>query len=220
MNKPYGYKEKDLIALADFVENGGFYGKPLSRGFKEYALISGKAAGSVRNLYYSLAKFSRENADFSDKHLNGKPIFVQKSEKFSEEEKSIISKIAEFSARGVSVRHATICLAGGDAKKALRYQNKYRNAVKRSVARENDDSALQIVSAEKFLSARLKAEINRLADRLVSDYKKENARLYRQVAALKSENERLIKRLGEKNGGIIGYLKRNAGAPDVKYLNH
>ena len=219
MNKPYGYKESDLIALAEFIVKGGFCGKPLSQGFKDYAFITGKAAGSVRNLYYALAKFSAENADFAERHLGGKPIKVEKSEKFSEEENAVITKIAEFTARGVSVRKATICLAGGDAKRALRYQNKYRNALKLSEKQRAHNRETQILPTEKFLTKRLKAEINRLADRLAADYKKQNARLLRQVAALKAENERLAASSNGKAGGVIGYFKRNVGAPVSNFLD-
>lgn len=219
MNRPYGYKEKDLIALAEFIVKGGFSGKPLSQGFKDYAAITGKAAGSVRNLYYALAKFSNENAEFAEKHLGGKPVKVEKSEKFSEEENGIVSKIAEFKSRGVSVRRATICLAGGDAKKALRYQNKYRNALKFSEKQKASESDAQILPTEKFFVKRLKAEINKLADRLAAGYKKENAKLIRQLAALKAENERLYRRLNGSNGGVIGYFNRNAGDRSVKFLD-
>ncbi len=219
MNRPYGYKEKDLIDLAEFIVKGGFSGKPLSQGFKDYAAITGKAAGSVRNLYYALAKFSNENAEFTEKHLGGKPVKVEKSEKFSEEENGIVSKIAEFKSRGVSVRRATICLAGGDAKKALRYQNKYRNALKFSEKQKARESDAQILPTEKFFVKRLKAEINKLADRLAAGYKKENAKLIRQLAALKAENERLYRRLNGSNGGVIGYFNRNAGDRSVKFLD-
>lgn len=219
MNRPYGYKEKDLIALAEFIVKGGFSGKSLSQGFKDYAAITGKAAGSVRNLYYALAKFSNENAEFAEKHLGGKPVKVEKSEKFSEEENGIVSKIAEFKSRGVSVRRATICLAGGDAKKALRYQNKYRNALKLSEKQKARESDAQILPTEKFFVKRLKAEINKLADRLAAGYKKENAKLIRQLAALKAENERLYRRLNGSNGGVIGYFNRNAGDRSVKFLD-
>ena len=218
MNKPYGYKESDLVALAEFLTAGGFRGKPLSQGFKEYAEVSGRAAGSVRNLYYALAKFSRDNAEFTDKYLGGRPIAVEKSEKFTVEEKSVLEKIAEFRSRGVSVRRATICLAGGDVKKALRYQNKYRNALKRSAKRQGGN-AEQIISTEKFLAARLKEEINKLADRLAASYKRENAKLLRQIAALKAENERLSGLLLKKNEGVIGYLKRNAGTSYTNFLD-
>ena len=219
MNKPYGYKENDLITLARFISGGGFSGKPLSQGFREYAALSGKAAGSVRNLYYALAKFSREDAEFTAKYLNGNPITVEQSEVFSEDEKCLLEKIAELKERGCSVRKATITLAGGDAKKALRYQNKFRNTVKQSNGLNGTVKMTKTQTVtDEFLTAKLKAEINKLADRLALSLKKENSALLRQVAALKAENERLNKRFNANGGRIAEYFGRAGGAPVSEIL--
>ena len=130
MEKPYGYKESDVIALAEFIKGGEFLGKPLSEVFKEYAKKSGKSAGSVRNLYYALAKFSRENEKFTAEYLGGKPVSVEKPDGFSaEEERDLISKIENYKKNGTSVRKATLLLARGDAKLALRFKNKYRSVI-------------------------------------------------------------------------------------------
>jgi capsular polysaccharide biosynthesis protein len=47
-----------------------------------------------------------------------------------EEEKELIKQILTLKSQGVSVRRAVYQLANNDVKKALRYQNKYRNALK------------------------------------------------------------------------------------------
>lgn len=221
MNKPYGYKEKDLVALAEYIKGGGFGGKSLSRNFKEYAAAAGKAAGSVRNLYYTLAKFSQENAEFTREYLGGKPLSVGKSEKFSEDEKSVIGKIAEMKARGVSVRRATICLAGGDVRKALRYQNKYRNSVKKTQPAGGycGESVGNTVHTERFLFERLKREINGLADRLSSELKRENSALLRRITVLEAENGRLRSRLNAKEGRIAEYFSERAGRVRAEFLN-
>lgn len=225
MEKPYGYKTEDMIAFAEFIASGGLKGKPLAQGFRDYAALSGKAAGSVRNLYYALAGFSRKNAEFTAKYLGGKTLKVDKSEKFSVEESKILEKIAEFTARGVSVRRATVCLAGGDAKKALRYQNKYRNELKRAAMAEDycakggESQGGVDFTAREFVTARLKKEINRLADRLAFELKRENAALISEISALKAENGRLYERLNGKEGRAAGYFGRNAAASRAKYLN-
>ena len=89
MNKIYGYKEKDVVGLAQFLlerDKGS-----LSSKFNEYAMLSGKAKGTVRNLYYALAKKSKEDKDFCNKILNGKQLNVGKIVEFSEsEEKQFI----------------------------------------------------------------------------------------------------------------------------------
>lgn len=215
MEKPYGYKMCDLIALAKFIAENRCCDKPLSESFKEYALLSGKAAGSVRNLYYTLAKFSHENEEFTKTYLGGKPIAVEKSETFSEEENAIINRIKEYKSRGVSVRKATMLLSGGDAKKALRFQNKYRNVVKKSltVSEKHTENTGKLVQTKTFLFERLKKEINSLADRLSADLKKENTILIRQIAALKTENERLNRELYGNGGQIIRYFGQKAGIP-------
>ena len=216
MEKPYGYKESDVIALAEFIKGGEFLGKPLSEVFKEYAKKSGKSAGSVRNLYYALAKFSRENAEFTARHLGGKPISVEKSDGFSaEEERDLISKIENYKKNGTSVRKATLLLAGGDAKLALRFQNKYRSVI---AARATE--LTETVNAEKttpsqiFLTERLKGEIDKLVDRLFLPLKQENFRLKREILMLKSENDRLNRQIYGKNGRVLHYFERNVGTPD------
>ena len=53
----YGYKEKDVIGLAKFIDERK--GQSLSKTFESYAVISGKAKGTVRNLYYGILKENR-----------------------------------------------------------------------------------------------------------------------------------------------------------------
>ena len=81
MEKIYGYKEKDVLGLAEFIKNRG--NASLSSVFEKYGLASGKAKGTVRNLYYALAKFSSENQEFCDKYLDGKPLKVSKIIEFN-----------------------------------------------------------------------------------------------------------------------------------------
>lgn len=215
MFKLYGYKESDLIALSQFITGGKFSGKSLTECFKNYAAATGRSAGSVRNLYYALAKYSRENAGFTAEYLNGKPIEVGKSENFSAQEaKNLVEKIENYKRRGVSVRKATLMLAGGDAKTALRFQNKYRTLIRagENSAKDASRNGIKIIPAKEFLVNRLKKEIDRLTDRLFSGLKTENEKLKKEVYCLKSENARLYRELYGKNGRVIGYFGRNGGA--------
>lgn len=216
MEKPYGYKESDVIALAEFIKGGEFLGKPLSEVFKEYAKKSGKSAGSVRNLYYALAKFSRENEKFTAEHLGGKPISVEKADGFSaEEERDLISKIQSYVNNGTSVRKATLLLAGGDAKLALRFQNKYRSVIAaRATERTETVNAEKTTPLQSFLTERLKGEIDKLIDRLFLPVKQENFRLRRENLMLKSENDRLSRQIYDKKGRVLRYFERNVGAPE------
>ena len=124
MEKLYGYKTSDVIALAEFIRKRE--NQSLSLIFEKFGEKYGKAKGTVRNLYYALAKKSNEDQAFCAKYLNGKPILVSKIIGFDGvEEKELIEKIVLEKSKGRSVRSIIMSLADGDAKIALRYQNKY-----------------------------------------------------------------------------------------------
>ncbi len=129
MEKIYGYKERDIVGLAEFLKSRG--SESLTKVFESYALKYGKAKGTVRNLYYALAKLSKEDQRFCQEYLGGQPISVSPIIEFDDgEERSLIKKIISAKCDGKSVRRAINDLAEGDSKRALRYQNKYRNAIK------------------------------------------------------------------------------------------
>ena len=92
MEKMYGFKEKDVIGLAELIKNRGE--KTLTEVFNEYSLINGKAKGTVRNLYYALAKKSATDKEFCQKYLDGKPLEVSQIVQFDgEQERDLIRKI-------------------------------------------------------------------------------------------------------------------------------
>lgn len=214
MIKPYGFKSGDLKELAKFISGGGFSANSLTENFRNYALKTGKACGSVRNLYYALAKLSRDDADFSREYLGGNPLTVERPDRFSREENELIGKIKEYKAQGVSVRKATFLLANGDPKKALRLQNKYRSSenVKNAsyISPINADGssreAAEQTIREGFLRLRLKKEIDGLVDRIAVSVRKENEDLKRQVMILKAENRKLARELSERSRSATGYF--------------
>ncbi len=129
MERLYGYKEKDIIGLAGYIKERG--SRSLSEVFSDYAKDSGKAKGTVRNLYYALAKRSNSDTELCDKYFGGKPLSVGKIITFDcDDEKQLIKKILIGKQNGKSVRSIIMQLSNGDGKLALRYQNKFRNAVK------------------------------------------------------------------------------------------
>ena len=129
MEKIYGYKEKDIVALAEFIKDKGEIS--LTNAFERFGVLNGKAKGTVRNLYYALAKKSNEDKDFCQKYLSGKPIKISKIVEFTvQDEKDLIKNIIVQKSTGKSVRSIIMDMAKGDAKTALRYQNKYRNTIK------------------------------------------------------------------------------------------
>ncbi len=216
MDKIYGYKQKDVIGLAEFLKTRR--GESLSQTFSNYALKSGKAKGTVRNLYYALAKLSKEDQHFCKEYLGGQPISVSPIIEFDDgEERSLIKKIISAKCDGKSVRRAINDLAEGDSKRALRYQNKYRNAIKNKPALINEivdelesegkqikkvfvgvDKEISIIPEEQL--SKLKTEINNLFERVSAKTRKENKFLKERIAILERENLRLMNMLykGEK----------------------
>ena len=213
MQKIYGYKEKDVKGLAEFIT--GRKRGALTEAFGEYAEMTGKARGTVRNMYYALAKLSAKDKAFCDEYLGGKPLEVEKIVTFgAEEEKELITSVVKE-------------ITGGDAKKSLRFQNKYRGIMKNkpelieSVRKElaaqgelplrtYDKRAFKVVSRgtgalPETQLRRLKAEINGLMMRVAAGIRKENAVLKDKLAALEIENLRLKNTLygnGGKNSAM------------------
>ncbi len=217
MNKLYGYKDKEVLEFIEFLKSE----KPVNRkkAFNDFALKKGKSAGTVRNMYYALAKKSREDQDFREDFLGGKAISVGKIEKFSiEEEKELVKKVLDKRSAGLSVRRAIIDLANGNDKLCLRYQNKFRNLLKtnpdlvkkeatanryvKSV--EINNSATAVVP--EVLLIRLKREINFLAERLSENLRAENAKLKDKIILLELENLKLKGEL-QKNDSTKAYFK-------------
>ena len=223
MEKIYGYKEKDVIQLAKFIN--GRKDKTLTKAFNEFAVEHGKSKGTVRNLYYALAKLSNKDQEFCDKYLNGQPIFVSEVENFSkEQEKELVKKVLLLKHQGKSVRNAINLLANGDAKLALRYQNKYRNFIKtkreelnlliEEIKKENGVTIeLETIKTQEYFNEfqlkRLKAEINGLVSRISQDLQKENQMLKERINFLQSENLKLNRLLYGTNTPIEYFSKHN-----------
>ena len=204
MDKIYGYKEEDVIGLAKFLSLTKE--KNLTNAFKEYASSVNKAPGTVRNLYYALARKSNQSQEFCDKYLNGKKIEVHKIVEFEDDEEiKLIKRVLVSKSEGRSVRSAIMEMAKGDGKLALRYQNKFRNAMKNKrslilklseelclsspIKENNGENITSIVSDNQF--NKLKAEINGLVGRISVKIRRENQYLKQRIATLERENLKL-----------------------------
>ena len=226
MEKIYGYKLKDVEGLAEFIKNRGHLS--LTEAFEEYGEINNKAKGTVRNLYYAMAKRSATDALFCQKYFCGTPLKVSKIEGFNEqEEKALIKNILLKKEEGKSVRGAIMEMTGGDGKMALRFQNKFRNALKHKprliaeVIQELKDEGKKIQSLEKeksvesYLSesqiAKLKKDINSLVAKISYKTNRENQALKERVALLERENLRLSNLLYAegKNVNAIKFFKKS-----------
>ena len=225
MNKIYGYKTKDVEGLIECLKDSK--NQSLSKIFEQYALKTGKSKGTVRNLYYALAKASKQDQEFCDAYLGGKQLSVNQIVEFSkDEEENLVEQILLEKARGKSVRGAIMERANGDAKLALRYQNKFRNALKNKTElvnktveklkkQGNDVQPLlykdkRAVSDEQMFS--LKKEINALFERVALKVKCENERLKDRIIALENENMRLRRFIqGESFNDALGFFSGQGG---------
>ena len=214
MEKIYGYKQQDLIGLAQMIKGNK---KNLSKVFEAYSAQTGKAKGSVRNLYYALVKLSQIDAEFTKKYLDGKPIVANKIVQFNKDEEDwLIQKIVEKQKEGQSVRSAIIQLANGDVKLALRFQNKYRSALKQGKIEEirlgehfnKAQLQNQAVKIDEEHFVRLKKEIDNLVNKISQKVRKENSYLKVRISFLEAENARL-------NNILYG----NSGVKVVEYFN-
>lgn len=226
MEKIYGYKKSDVLGLIEYLKLKGE--GSLSKAFEGYANLTGKAKGTVRNLYYAVAKTSRTDNDFCQKYLDGKPLDVGEIVEFSDvEESELIKEILIKRNDGRSVRSVINELALGDAKLALRYQNKFRSAIKNKPELINEiiESLKKEGVSVKYPEKRkpldnvsvshietLKTEINDLFERVALKVKYENKCLKERVYALENENLRLKKFIhGETFADALGYFGSRGG---------
>lgn len=203
MSKLYGYKEEDVKNLYEYVKSHDKM--PLAKAFFIYGNIYGKSKGTVRNLYYAMAKKSREDEAFSKEFCGGEKLPVKSNVKFNaEEQASLMQKISELTEKGYSVRHAVAILSGGDATLALRYQNKYRN-VKAKTKPKNMSKQEELkrklfgnINSDPSYINKLKEEINGLYGRLLKELKAENE--YLKSKLFEKEN---AEKTSVKNGKLI-----------------
>ncbi len=136
MEKIYGYNKDVLEKLNRYVEKHN--GEKKVDIFNAFAKRYKRKSGSVRNMYYALAK------------QKGFENSVRKIIAFDKgAEDKIISHVLIAKSKGVSVRKALIELANGDMKLYLRFQNKYRAILKKDKKRI-DDALLMLKATGKI----------------------------------------------------------------------
>ena len=215
-----GFTKKETEQLLKDCKNAKISGKSLTNVFKNFSKNSGRAFGSVRNYYYKTVKGCDESLlEKLGITSELKPAFIKA---FSEEEtKSVVKEILIAKTNGVPVRKTVYALALGNDCLALRYQNKYRNALK-----FNKQMVLEIVEQikmekgscfnpyELFKSEDVKTienEINDLINKIYVHQSKENTALKRRLNELSDENRRLkniIKNTLQKNNVTKEYFSK------------
>ncbi len=195
MEKINGYSKEEAAELVRSISEGRKRGKTLTSLFAEYGKKHGRASGSVRNYYYRLLKTESAGAK---KLLEGKGLRAEQVRPFTgQEREEMLKKILLERGKGFSVRRSIANVCGGNEKMMLRYQNKYRNMLKKQpeevrAAAEKWGVAVQPERRPaKFLEKRLQAEIDALYGRLAVSLRDENERLRETVRRLTEENELL-----------------------------
>ena len=118
----------------------------------------------------------------------------------------MLKKILSERSKGYSVRRSIANICAGNEKLMLRYQNKYRNLIKKQpalieeTAKEMGLETVMPARRSDFLQRRLEREINDLYDRLAVALREENDRLKKAVERLTEENE-ILRRAGKTEKG-------------------
>ncbi|GEM_PF-141268 len=148
-----GWNKTDIEALMLGAQQAKEKDLPLKTVFEDLARRTGRKPNSVRNYYYAMLK---RNEYFSQ--MLGKP---QAFQPFSEEEVFyLVKEVLKAQAKGESIRSCTLRLGNGDMKEMLRYQNKYRSAVKtnphiiKEALKDLQDSGQPYVNPYEYVSRR------------------------------------------------------------------
>ncbi len=189
MNKINGYTEEEATGLIEYIYSGKNAGKTLSYLFETYGKEHSRAKGSVRNYYYAFLKKQEDGR--VRRILEGKNLSAGEIKPFTEEETDeMLRAILAERKKGYSVRKAIMNVCGGDEKRMLRMQNKYRNLLKKQPERVERAAREAGMPEEKtFLQRKLEREIDALYARLAIDLRRENERLKAELEKLRSELE-------------------------------
>ena len=211
MEKINGYAKSEAEELVGYIAEGRRAGKTLTALFAGYGRAHGRAGGSVRNYYYRLLKTDSPAARGI---LAGTRLRAETVRPFTAAEKEeMLRLILTERGKGMSVRRAIANVCGGDEKKMLRYQNKYRNMLKKQP--EEVRAAAQRWGADlprpgRLLERRLEKEIDALYERLAASLREENEQLRESVRRLTEENE-LLRRASRVKKAMLSVSRNAAG---------
>lgn len=123
----------EIKQLFSLVEQYKKQGKPIIDAFYEHAKNYGRQPLSVRNFYYSKVDEISSNTQIQNKlAINIKLHEKNNYAKFDERQtQKLLEQIKKRTSEGLSIRKACLELANGNAKELLRFQNKYREIVKK-----------------------------------------------------------------------------------------
>lgn len=193
---------RQLMDLAYEAKNKG---ESLSKVFDSFAKQTGRARGSIRNVYYSSLKQTSGDEKYKKSVLGEKSLSVAKIISFEDcETDFLLEKILTGVTFGKSVRRI-ISEMTENPKLALRYQNKYRNvirfdrqrvqAVREKIIEDYGkcyDPYKESATYDALLS-KLKREINLLCDKIALEQREENQKLKQKILELEQERKELLR---------------------------
>ncbi len=188
-----GFTKSETELLLTEVLNAAKIGKSLSAVFQDVALKTNRAKGSVRNYYYSLIKNDEKKTEMEKFVEGASGLSANRAQSFSKEDEDyLINAINAGKKSGKSVRRTIMELSQGNDKLALRYQNKYRNYLKKESRVKLDKLPVRAEDFRYF--TKLSREIDGLVEKIKDKYanecvklKKENEELSRELKALKRQ---------------------------------
>lgn len=167
--------------------------RSLTSVFADFAKKTGRAKGGIRNFYYAMLKENGINGNLSNTYPSLKKLRAERNCAFTKsEEEELFAKVTQGVRSGKSVRRTISEMAHGDEKIALRYQNKYRNLL-----RKNGASPRYEFYKDDAEYKTLKKAVDDLFERILrqktakeADLKRENEFLKEQLRSLKGEKEK------------------------------
>ena len=189
-------------------------GKSLSNVFEEFAKEKNMSAGSVRNLYYKIVGGKEKFFNDIGVPEKLKPAFIKE---FNESEtRFLIKKILTEKSKGKSVRQTVLNLASGNSSLALRYQNKYRNAlifnknivleIVNEIKKENGDCYNPYINRKSKSYKFLEKSVDNFIDKIYRSFEKTKTELVDKINLLQQENIELKKALSGSN--VEDYFKK------------
>lgn len=192
-----GFTKSETKLLLSEAVKARSVGNSMSKVFAFVAEKTGRAKGSVRNYYYNFIKDESKKREFSKSVKGVEDLKATKFENFSDGEVDLLlNEIRSGKAEGKSVRSVLKTISGGDEKLALRFQNKYRNYLKKTTAPETNGFT---ISDDYSYFDKLSREIDALVDKIKDKYAVECVKLKKENEKLERENKALKKRLPKSN---------------------
>ncbi len=198
-----GFSDSEAKKFINFIKKGVQDGKDLTKLFKEYSLVSGRAQGSLRNYYYKTVNDCKKDSKLKTKLGVTSEMYPTFIKAFNEsEEESLLKEVLLGLGNGKSVRSTISKLANNNECLALRYQNKYRNLL-----RDKREFVMQVASTIKDKNGinvnpyentvfnkeydSYEEQLESLIKKLIFTIKQENISLKDKVLKLEKENKKL-----------------------------